>query len=74
MLINSFQERKVRASRVGVLKLRYLIMGDGWRRCLEAQTCASADPDLARKPIVISTFRRAAQPAAENQIRGPGPG
>ena len=37
-----------------------------------APTCASAGPDLADEPVVISALRRAAQPAGVTQIRGPG--
>src|SRR6266550_4477170 len=44
------------------------------RRRLETQTCAPADPNLASEPVVLSTFRRAARPAAASHIRGPGPG
>ncbi len=42
------------------------------RTRLEAQACASADFGLTREPAVISTFRRAAEPAAVTRTRGAG--
>src|SRR2546430_3299393 len=44
------------------------------RRRLETQAGAPADRNLASEPVVLSTFRRAARPAAASHIRGPGPG